>query len=368
MENKNKEKIIQDYKAGMRFCEMEKKYGIKTPRIIYLLKKDGCFKPKSKENHWTDLEIEFLQNNYSNMSWDELLTNLPKHKKSSIISKASELDLRRKNICFSSFTEAEDLIIIENYAIFGPKYISKNLLPHRSKNSIVSRANFLGIKKRNMWSKNEEKILIEKYENSTVDEVMALLPGRTRNAVISHAMKLGLKSPINRDFTIQDDDFIKDNYLELSDDELAHELNRDRWTVKNRRNFLKLHRPRVNCTFPEYLRAHNYYWKQESMKDCGYKCVVTGKHFDEIHHLYGMNLIMEELCAELGIDMTFDINSASEEYRETILESFHKIQSKYPLGVCLTKEVHIAFHSIYGYGDNTPDQFEEFLKDYKIAC
>ena len=34
------------------------------------------------------------------------------------------------------------------------------------------------------------------------------------------------------------------------------------------------------------------------MRACGYKCALTGKRFDDIHHLYGLNLIMNETCKE----------------------------------------------------------------------
>ena len=53
---------------------------------------------------------------------------------------------------------------------------------------------------------------------------------------------------------------------------------------------------------------------------------------------------------------------------DIILQQFYKVQSMYPLGICLKKNIHKEFHDIYGYGDNTPEQFEKFLenKNYKI--
>lgn len=365
MNTKEINEIISEYDSGERLCDIGKKHNLKTSRIIYWLRKYNHFTPKT--NYWTDAEIDFLKSNYSSMSWEYLTSGLSARSKQNILSKASELNLSRESIRFSSYTKYEDEIIIKNYEELGAEYISNNLLPHRTKDSIATRANRLGIKTRKKWTDEEKEILKRNYEVSSVDDVMKLLPNRSRSSIISHAIELNLRSPTNRDFTSSDDEFIMSHYLEMSDDELAQELGRDRYTLKNRRNHLNLHRPRVDCTFPEYLRAHNYIWKKESMFSCGFKCVVTGKRFDEIHHLYGMNLIMEELCKELGIDMSFDINSASDDYKELILDTFHKIQSKYPLGVCLTKEVHTEFHSKYGYGNNTPEQFKKFASEYNLA-
>ena len=40
-------------------------------------------------------------------------------------------------------------------------------------------------------------------------------------------------------------------------------------------------------------------------------------------------------------------------------------QNKYPLGVCVSKDIHVLFHSLYGQYNNTPEQWYQFEKDYK---
>lgn len=48
-----------------------------------------------------------------------------------------------------------------------------------------------------------------------------------------------------------------------------------------------------------------------------------------------------------------------------ILNVFRTIQSSYPLGVCLTKEIHTLFHNIYGYGNTTETDWNNFVLDFK---
>ena len=115
----------------------------------------------------------------------------------------------------------------------------------------------------------------------------------------------------------------------------------------------------------EYVRRNNLEWKTESMKNCEYKCVLTGERFDDIHHIYGLNLILNETMYNLNIEVKENMDDYTSEELRKILDTFRNIQSTYPLGVCLSKPVHSLFHSIYGYGDNTQEQWNEFVKDFK---
>lgn len=52
------------------------------------------------------------------------------------------------------------------------------------------------------------------------------------------------------------------------------------------------------------------------------------------------------------------------EDKERVLNAFQTIQNSHPLGVCIHPEIHKAFHKEYGYGDNTEDQWDNFISKY----
>jgi hypothetical protein len=104
------------------------------------------------------------------------------------------------------------------------------------------------------------------------------------------------------------------------------------------------------------------------MQASNYKCIVSGKRFDAIHHLVGFNQIVEETFLEHPEIVVRDcVQDYTTEELNYILECFFVIQDRYPLGVCLTKNVHTEFHSAYGFGNNTEAQFLEFVKNYNTT-
>lgn len=114
----------------------------------------------------------------------------------------------------------------------------------------------------------------------------------------------------------------------------------------------------------QHLRILIRDWKQQSMKNCNYKCILTGERFDHIHHLYSFNKIIKETFDILKIKIKIYISDYSIEQLQLIDKTFLELHSKYPLGVCLTKDIHDLYHRIYG-DDNTPEQFKEFINKYK---
>ena len=47
------------------------------------------------------------------------------------------------------------------------------------------------------------------------------------------------------------------------------------------------------------------------------------------------------------------------------VDKFMELQDHYNAYVCITEDVHKLFHKIYGYGDNTVEQWDEYVTDYK---
>jgi len=53
------------------------------------------------------------------------------------------------------------------------------------------------MKKNKYWSYSEEKLLIEKYETSTIQELMELFPGRSQESINNKIKRLKAKKKIS---------------------------------------------------------------------------------------------------------------------------------------------------------------------------
>lgn len=116
----------------------------------------------------------------------------------------------------------------------------------------------------------------------------------------------------------------------------------------------------------EYVRSKITRWKKDSMKSSSYKCVITGNKFDVIHHLYSFHKILGEALFELGLDIHENISKYADGQLTSLVDKVMEIHYNYPLGVCLSDEVHKKFHFTYGQKNNTAEQFEEFKKNYYL--
>ena len=103
-------------------------------------------------------------------------------------------------------------------------------------------------------------------------------------------------------------------------------------------------------------------WKKDSFKKYNYKCDITGNHNVKliIHHHHNFSDIVQETMDILKLPVYQEINKYTDMELKLIETTCLKLHYKYGLGICLSEQEHILFHSIYGRKNNTIDQYKKF--------
>lgn len=357
------ENIISDYKNGMKPYELEKKYNRRSSTIIEKLRSLGIY--ELSLHHFTEKEIEFLKVYYPIGDWESIKQLMPDVSISSIHTKMSKLGIKQNSF---HWTQADIDILKKKYEyMYGHVDDLVELFEGRyTYKAICSKAKKLGLKTRDYWSDKEIEIIKNNYSNNSVDEMLLLLPNRTRHSIIGKAISLNLKNCCKyQDWEVE---FIINNWTKMTDKEMSIKLSKSFRGLKNKRLSLGLFRTKETSCYMgihDYLRANNVLWKKESMENSKYKCVLTNERFDDIHHIHSFNLIVSEVIEILNIDLQKSIDDFSKEELKEILSTFREIQNLYPKGVCLSKYIHKLFHDLYGYGNTTEKDWNEFVVNYK---
>lgn len=116
----------------------------------------------------------------------------------------------------------------------------------------------------------------------------------------------------------------------------------------------------------KYLRNSASKWRKDSMKMSGYRCVITGDKFDHVHHLYGFDIITEEIFELTKLPIYSNMGDYNEKELIQLKNASILLHDKYGLGCCVTAEIHKEFHGYYGWGQNTPGQWANFLEIKKM--
>lgn len=116
----------------------------------------------------------------------------------------------------------------------------------------------------------------------------------------------------------------------------------------------------------QYLRNSNSQWFDLCKAQANYTCQLTGKHGCKLntHHLKAFSTIVIEAHNLHNIQIKDQVKDYTQEelkLLEEYVESWHKDNGN---GVVLSEDVHNLFHKLYGKGENTPEQFEEFKERY----
>lgn len=288
----------------------------------------------TKRHVYTKEEYEFLLQHYPEDDWNIILQHFPDCSKHAISSYCNKKNIKR-NV--------------------------KNL------NKIINNINTSS-----KWTKEEDDILQKYYSKLPIGEIMKMLPNRSKNAIGQRANKqfnLISYNRLSQTYTIEELNFIKNNWEQMSDVQLASILNKTPRAIKAKRGELKLYRQDLTHTsysyddLNKYLRGNIWQWRLDSQRQCNYCCVLSGSQKYEIHHIYSFHCILNEFIKKNNIILkTFDEYSKDE--LQEIAIQFQKFHAKFPLGVCIDKKLHKLFHYIYGKKNNE-QQWEEFVNLYK---
>lgn len=359
--------IIKDYKLGMSPKEIGEKYHRSPKSIDDKLRRMGIAKRGTKIYEFTQDDMEFLKNEYPKRNWNVIIQRFPNVPRSKIYKIMSDNSVSMDSYFWS---EHDKMILKQYYNTVSVQEIQSMLEKQYSARLIQNQAKKLGLTESREWTNEELNILYENYENMVGTEIQELIPRKSVNAIYIKARQLGLQSGYVHQFYYTDEEknFIVANWETMSDEEIGNCLGKDARSIMDQRHKLGLYYDlgyNGYYTIINYIRMNITEWKKKSMKNSNYKCVLTGKPFDDIHHKYSFNLILKETFDTINIDDRESIDDYTDEELKNILYTFRSIQDKYPLGVCLCRDVHKLFHQVYGYGNNTVEQWNEFEKNYK---
>lgn len=112
----------------------------------------------------------------------------------------------------------------------------------------------------------------------------------------------------------------------------------------------------------EVLRKREKYWKKDIFEKYGGKCPITGSNNVVVHHLTSFRKIVDMACEKAGTTFKPTVNQYTPEEYQAVLDYFDELHSM-DSGVAIDRKIHKEYHSTYGIRNNTPEQFDEFLKD-----
>lgn len=292
----------------------------------------------------------------------------------------SEVDKNKTHYCSNEcriegirWSVSDISILRENYRKVKTKEIQKMLSKYYSLKAIRSRAKDYGFSKTRLWTKDEENIVINNYEHVSLSNMMKLLPNRTLPSIMHKAREYNLlsNSYLKNTYSKNDIKFLTNNYLQLSNEELAHILNRTPNAIAQKLLNLSLYRPLEIKKdgykgLTQFMRSRLSIWKDEVRKQFNYTCALSGSRSNiVVHHCHGFNLLFEETIDALDFPILDNFCDYTDEQLFMFVDTFLKLQEYHNAYVCISENIHKLFHTEYGYGDNTIEQWEEFKQRYR---
>lgn len=373
---KNCNKEFEDYFKETKFCsrtcyEEYRQSNRKTKRIACPI----C----DKEFLQVRPEQIFCSNECKHKATEDRVECVCEHCGKMFERKRSKVEKNQRHYCSneckisSMFWSKEDTnILIDNYRKLSYKEMSENNIfsVHKTVDEIRRRAGYIGITSSREWSDEEVEILKDNYDKVSINELLLMLPNRTKTSILGKARSYDLKSKfyLTHIYSEEENEYIRNNYLLKSNEELSKELRRSVQGIAEHLLVLDLHRPTEidnYKTLKKYIRVRLVPWRDKVRELNNYTCVLTGVRTNiVVHHIRGFNMLFVETIENLNFPIYDDISQYNQDQLDEFLNEFMEIQENYKSYICINDSIHKLFHKEYGYGGNTEEQWNEFVNKY----
>lgn len=169
--------------------------------------------------NYTNEELEYIKNNYNNMTIKELSAQINKSE-SSISNAIRKLGLIKQ--VHNKWSEEENQYLTDNYEIKTAEEIATYL--NRTTASVIAQVDRLGLTKQSKWSENEIIFLTKNFDKLSHKEIGKQL-NRTQGAITAKCFDLGLYKK-ELPWEEWELDFLKESYMEMCTSDIARLLNR----------------------------------------------------------------------------------------------------------------------------------------------
>ena len=257
------------------------------------------------------------------------------------------------------WSKEEDDLIIKNYHDYTGKELHEKFFPNRSIRAIETHADLLGI----AW-KTEET-----YKRSR--EFQAKIVAKKLKGCDFGQEWRDKISATKKEYYKTHDGWWKGRKRSPEQCKAISERMKGKWSGdKNPRHINPLNgelngrwKGGILSTYQE-LRSDTKDWFKESMDFCGYKCVITGGEFDNVHHTTAFREIVDQIFKITGINVKQQVCDYTNEELQTLRDELKELHRIYGYGACINKEIHKLFHDNYGYTKFSPFDFLDFI--YRI--
>lgn len=375
LNNEIENKILELFDKGLNIKNINSELGLSDGVATKCLNKHGItdtgWNNPSKRYYskLTDEQKREIEDMYRDGRLKEILNIHPTLEKNFLYNLMS----RNKIENGKYFWTEEDTNYLRDNIGLGYDKLFEYFSGRHTKNAIETKAQKMGLTKSQDWTEDELNIMKKYYSILPKEDIQKLLPNRTWNSIILKSSNLKIKSHhyLSEKYSEEEENFIKENFGKMTDAEIAKAIGKTIHGICDKRRLLGLYYFDKNYSkynnISKFFRAHIYDWKENSMKQCNYQCIFTGSKDYAIHHIISFNTILSKFFSYIESKNLLKSNNLcdySKEELDNLIKIFNTIHDKYPLGICVRKDIHNLFHNIYGSGGNTKEQWDIFSEKF----